>query len=453
MDISPSALLPRYRNREIRPSDVMAHVLERLADPDQSGVWISTVQPDAAMKAAESLDARHGDFGKLPLYGLVLSVKDCIDVAGVATTCACPEFAYIPDDSSHVVERALAAGALFVGKTNMDQFATGLVGVRTPYGTARNPHNAEFIPGGSSSGAAVSVATGTSSIALGTDTGGSGRVPAAYCGVTGLKPAPGMLSRHGMTYACRSFDTISIYAKSPEDAMIAFDVVAGFDPKDCFSTSDDMRRNASPPLHAKDARVAVPAKADRKFFGDAETEALFGSAINRAQSVFADVAEAGFKVFTDVNDLMFFGPFLTERYISVGRFLEDNPGAGEEVVRDLILKGKNYASEDVYRAFYQVAETKRRLVSFWRDHDALMVPTVGTYFTVDEVRADPLGPNFNNGYYTNFANPLGLAAVSVPYGKTGQGVPYGVTFLGLAGTEGFLAELGAVLMDGQLAQR
>lgn len=209
MIITNSTLRPRYVSGEIKPSEVMAHVLGRLGDPDQTGVWISTVAPDAAMAAAREMDERIGEIDALPLYGLVLSIKDCIDLVGAPTTAACPEFAYAPGASGPVVDKALEAGALYIGKTNMDQFATGLVGVRSPYGVARNPHNPDYIPGGSSSGAAVSIATGTSSIALATDTGGSGGVPASYCGVTGLKPGPGALSGRGMVHACRSFETIS----------------------------------------------------------------------------------------------------------------------------------------------------------------------------------------------------------------------------------------------------
>lgn len=420
----------------------MAHVLARLGDPDQSGVWISTVDAETAMDAARELDTRHSEIDDLPLYGLIMSVKDCIDVANVPTTCACPEFTYVPEQSSPVVERALAAGALFIGKTNMDQFATGLVGVRSPYGIARNPHNPDYIPGGSSSGAAVSIATGTSSFALGTDTGGSGRVPASYCGVTGLKPTPGALSRRGMTNACRSFDTVSIYTEKPNDAFVVLDALAAYDPDDCFSDPHYTigAKETEPPI-AK-LRLAVPETSQRKFFGNAETEGLFEKALQDASRIFATVTETDFSVFTDLNDLMFFGPFLAERYLAVGKFLEENPLAGEKVVRDLILQGANKSAADAYQAMYQILDTKRRLAPFWNDFDALLVPTVGTLVTVDDIMKDPLGPNFNNGYYTNFANPLGLAAISVPNAVTSRGVPYGVTFLGPGGSESVLSKIG-----------
>ena len=238
MDITPRHLRTAYREGRVKPSEAMAYVLSRLSDDDQSGVWISTVDPDVAMAAACALDRRMAEIDSLPLYGLIFSVKDCIDVAGEVTTSACPEFGYIAKELNPAVADAVAAGALYIGKTNMDQFATGLVGVRSPYGIARNPHNAAYIPGGSSSGAAVWSATGTSSFGFGTDTGGSGRVPASYNGVTGSKPAPGAFSQRGTVYACRSFDTISLYTQTPRDGHDIYRVLARHDPDDAFSPPD-----------------------------------------------------------------------------------------------------------------------------------------------------------------------------------------------------------------------
>ena len=438
----------RYVSGEIKPSEVMAHVLGRLGDPDQTGVWISTVAPDAAMAAAREMDERIGEIDALPLYGLVLSIKDCIDMVGAPTTAACPEFAYAPGASSPVVDKALEAGALYIGKTNMDQFATGLVGVRSPYGVARNPHNPDYIPGGSSSGAAVSIATGTSSIALATDTGGSGRVPASYCGVTGLKPGPGALSGRGMVHACRSFETISIYTQTPADALTALEVLAAYDPDDCFSDpsySLFSRDEISAPLD--EMRIATPMRSQRKFFGNQDTEHLFDQALETAENVYAGIEAVDFTVFLEINDLMFFGPFLAERDVAVGDFLRAHPEAGEKVVRDLILGSGSQTAADAYRALYRVAEARRRLESFWRKFDALLVPTVGTIVTVDEVMREPLKPNFNNGYYTNFANPLGLAAISIPNGLTSPGVPHGITLLGPAGSESLLVRMAEGFLD------
>ncbi|MYA96318.1 MAG: amidase [Nitrospinae bacterium] len=448
MNITNSTLRPRYTSGEIKPSEVMAHVLGRLDDPDQAGVWISSVEPDAAMAAARKMDERIGEIDKLPLYGLVLSIKDCIDLAGAPTTAACPEFAYTPKASGPVVEKAIEAGTLYIGKTNMDQFATGLVGVRSPYGVARNPHNPGYIPSGSSSGAAVSIATGTSSIALATDTGGSGRVPASYCSITGLKPGPGALSGRGMVHACRSFETISIFAQTPADAFMALEVLAGYDADDCFSDPSYCLfagDAASTPLH--EMRIAAPMRSQRKFFGNRDTENLFEQALATAGEVFAGIEDVDFTVFLEINDLMYFGPFLAERDVAVGDFLRARPEAGEKVVRELILGSGSQTAADVYRALYGVAEARRRLESFWRKFDALLVPTVRTIQTVDEVMREPLESNFDNGYYTHFANPLGLASISIPNGLTPPGVPHGITLLVPAGGESLLVRMAEEFLD------
>lgn len=440
MNLAPGHLRAAYRSGALKPSDVARHVLSRLSDADQSGVWISTARHDGVMAAACVLDARIDEIDALPLYGLIFSVKDCIDVAGEQTTSACPEFAYVASETSPVVADAIAAGAIYVGKTNMDQFATGLVGVRSPYGIARNPHNPAYIPGGSSSGAAVSVATGTSSFAFGTDTGGSGRVPASYCGVTGFKPAPGAFSQRGMVYACRSFDTISLYTPRPLDGYEVYRVLARRDSMDCFSPVDfagwsEQAASGCPP------RLAIPRADQLTFFGNAETEALFGDAVGRLKQLDLSVTPIDFSPFTSINDLMFFGPFLAERDVSVGAFFDAHPEAGIKIVRDLVLGSRKFSAADAYRALYRVKEVEHALLEFWEAHDVLVVPTVGTVLSIADVARDPLTANFNNGYYTNYANPLGLAAIAVPNAVTQAGVPYGVTLLAPAGRERLLTEL------------
>jgi allophanate hydrolase len=416
-------------------------VLSRLKDHDQSGVWISTMRAEHAMAAAQAIDTRIQDMDQLPLYGLPFSVKDCIDVANQSTTSACPEFAYVAGASSPVVADALEAGAIYIGKTNMDQFATGLVGVRSPHGIARNPYNPAYIPGGSSSGAAVSVATGTSSFAFGTDTGGSGRVPASYCGVVGFKPAPGAFSQRGMVYACRSFDTISLYRREPQDAYNIYRVLARHDPDDCFSPVhfDGWKEHEPPP---RPLQIATPQHEQLKFFGNTETEARFSDALARLRRLDLTVSAVDFSRFTSINDLMFFGPFLAERDVSIGAFLDAYPQAGVKIVRDLVTGSRRYSAAESYRALYQVKEVERSLREFWIAHDALVVPTVGTVLRIEDVERDPVTTNFNNGYYTNYANPLGLAAIAVPNAITQAGVPYGVTFLAPARWERLLTELG-----------
>lgn len=454
MDLSPSTLLGRYRTGDISPTEVAQYVLSRLADADQTGTWISRVEPERLLAQARALEARRDQMADLPLYGLPFNVKDCIDVAGEVTTAACPEFAYRADVSSPAVEKVLKAGALYVGKTNMDQFATGLVGVRSPYGVPRNPHNPDFIPGGSSSGTAVSVATGTTSFGLGTDTGGSGRVPAAYCGITGLKPAPGAISRRGMVSACRSFDTLSVYAREPADAYRVLTVMAGYDTEDPFSIADyrlDAWGDPMEDLHS--LRIATPLPEQLEFFGNREMAALFSAACERAEKLSGPLASFDYAALRRVGDLMFFGPFAAERDLAVGSFLDHHPKAGVDVVRRVILDSRQYSAKSAYAALHLVTETRRSLDGLWSDVDLLLLPTVGTQYRLAEVADDPLTTNFNNGHYTNFANPLGLAGVAIPCGRSASGVPFGVTFYGPPGSEQRLSRLASCwLAEEQMAE-
>ena len=426
INLSPNSLRASYLAGKITPTTVVEWVLSRMNDADQEAVWISKPRPNSILDQAKLLESRVNDINSLPLFGLPFSVKDCIDVENEPTTCACSDFKYIANASSTVVKAALSAGAIYVGKTNLDQFATGLVGVRSDFGIPKNPHAPDYIPGGSSSGAAVSVATGIVSFAFGTDTGGSGRIPASYCGITGLKPAPGALSRFGVVAACRSFDTISIYVNEPDEALGIFESVLRYDPRDPFSISTyDLHQYDN----SNECRIAVPQNKQLEFFGNRETERIFLSSLQDLRRITKETQEIDFNPFLTINELMFFGPFVSERFVSVGEFLEKHPNAGLPVVRELILGSKSNTAVDAYRAAHLVAETRSKLSNFWTKYDALMVPTVGTVVTLKEALSDPLTPSFNNGYYTNFANPLGLASISVPYDTTSDGVPYGVTFL------------------------
>lgn len=439
MDLSPSHLFALYQTGDITPVEVVDYVYSRLGDTDQEASWIHIVPRDDAVAAARTLDKAGRAAKSLPLYGLPFNVKDCIDVAGMPTTSACRPFSYTATETSPVVQKALDLGAICIGKTNLDQFATGLVGVRSDYGIPRNPHNPDYITGGSSSGTAVSVATGTTSFGFGTDTGGSGRVPASYCGIAGLKPVPGALSRRGMVYACRSIDTISIYTKTAADALTVYEPLIGYDPEDPFSLPGYL---LDPAMEPAEAVCAVPANDQLEFFGNPETEKIFKDGAARAVRSFGAVTEIDYAPFLEINQLLFSGPMVAERYASVGRFLEENPDAGVPAVRQIILGAQDRTAADAYKGLYRIAEVRRYLeTAFWPTYDALMVPTVGTLVTLTEIERDPITPNFNNGYYTNFANPLGLAAVAVPNGVASSGVPCGVTFVGPPGSEGKLVSM------------
>lgn len=427
MDLSPAALRTAYARGSVTPVDVVRYVLSRLNDDDQESVWISTVDPEVALVSAEALTRRIGDLDTLPLFGLPFSVKDNIDVAGAPTTAACPAYEYDANTSAFVVNEALKAGAIYIGKTNLDQFATGLVGVRSPYGTPRNPFNPDYIPGGSSSGAGVSVSTGVVSFAFGTDTGGSGRVPASYNGIAGLKPAPGLLSRRGLVFACRSIDTPSVFTKTATDACTVFDAVNAHDPLDAFATAPAIIKAQK--AISRHPKIAVPRPSDLQFFGDTEIKGMFEAATAHARALFGPVGEIDFTPFTDLNDIMFFGPLLAERDVSVGAFIDGNFEAIDPTVRGLVGKSKEMSAADTYRAQYRVLDTKIATNSVWDQHDILMVPTVGTILTTAELLDDPLSPNFKNGFYTNYANPLGLSAIATPFKRTKSGVPWGVTLL------------------------
>ena len=416
--ITIGALRRAYLSGETTPSEALAGLAKRFGDADQDAVWISVMsQTDLAARCA-ALEA-DPSAKELPLYGIPFSVKDNIDVAGFETTAACPAFAYSPDTSATVVARAEAAGAICIGKTNLDQFATGLVGVRSPYGTPKNPFNADYIPGGSSSGAGVSVSTGMVAFALGTDTGGSGRVPASYNGIYGLKPAPGSWSRTGLVYACRSFDTATVFAAKLEDALLVDDIVKGPDPTDAYST-------VFPTMEVSKPRVAMARPEKIETFSDESVATLYEQAFTKISDML-DIAEADLSPFQSINDLMFFGPYLAERDVSVGAFIDANPDACHPVVGPMIHNSRKFTAADAYRALYQTEEARKATEPFWERHDVLVTPTVGALVTLAMCEDDPLGPNFRNGTYTNFASPLGLNALAVPFGRTPDNVPWGLS--------------------------
>lgn len=416
--LSIGALRRAYLSGETTPSAVLAGLADRFDDADQAAVWISTIPRSALAERCAALEADPAAKA-LPLYGIPFSVKDNIDVAGFPTTAACPAFAYAPDASATVVARAEAAGAICIGKTNLDQFATGLVGVRSPYGIPKNPFNAAYIPGGSSSGAGVSVSTGMVAFAFGTDTGGSGRVPACYNGIYGLKPAPGAWSRAGLVYACRSFDTASVFAARLEDTLLVDGIVKGPDPQDAFSTAFPSLKIAAP-------RVAMARPEKIETFGDGDVAELYAQAFEALSGAF-DVAPADLAPFQSINDLMFFGPFLAERDVSVGAFIDANPDACHPVVGPMINGSRKFTAADAYRALYQTQEARKATEPFWENQDVLVTPTVGSLTTLAMCEDDPLGPNFRNGTYTNFASPMGLSALAVPFGRSPQNVPWGLT--------------------------
>ncbi len=415
----------------------------RIESHNDPALFIAIRPKAEALAIAERVQAS-GPEGK-SLYGVPFVVKDNIDVAGLPTTAACPAFAYRPEKSAFVVERLEGAGAIVIGKTNLDQFATGLVGVRSPYGVPRNALRADLIPGGSSSGSAPAVAAGLVPFALGTDTAGSGRVPAALNGIVGLKPSLGALSAYGMVPACRTLDTISIFAGDVGDAFTVFQAACAFDEQDAYS------RSFSPPALSafpSGFRLGVPRPDQRQFFEDANSSAAFSQDLELAESLGARIVEFDFEPFAAVARLLYEGPWVAERYAAVKSLIESKPEALHPVTRAIIEGARKFDAVAAFEGFYRLADQKRRTSRVWSEFDAMLVPTMPRPYTVAEVEADPITLNSRLGTYTNFVNLLDLCAIAVPSSLRGDGLPSSVTLIAPARADGLIAGVAAAIHAG-----
>ena len=434
-----------YLNDDFTPAQIVDAVLDKIATHDDPAVWIHRVADADLRAAADAIAGLAPD--DLPLYGIPFAVKDNIDVAGLPTTAACPEFSYIAAETAPAVQRLLDAGALLVGKTNLDQFATGLVGVRSPYGVPRNALDPSCVPGGSSAGSAVAVSAGLVSFSLGTDTAGSGRVPAGFNNIVGVKPTKGLFSTRGVVPACRTLDCVSIFALTTEDGADIRNVMAAFDAKDAYS------RPSPPPATTRHTdrdtlnglRFGIPSGKYLKFFGDDAYQAAFHLTCDRMTSLGAALVEIDFAPFAETAALLYDGPWVTERYVALRAFLEKSPDSFHPVTRAIVENGKNYDAADVYAATYRLADLARRAEVVWEGIDAMLLPTAGSMYTVAEVEADPIQLNSNLGYYTNFVNLLDLAAIAVPAGFAANGRPFGVTLVGPAFSDSWLGDIGGLL--------
>ncbi|HEX3984596.1 MAG TPA: allophanate hydrolase [Acidisoma sp.] len=433
-----ASLRAAYLSGSRAPSDVMAEALRRLARSDDQAIWISRLSNAELMAAAEALDARRDEIERLPLYGIPFAIKDNIDLAGLPTTAACPAFAYDPPHSARAVEKLVAAGAIPVGKTNLDQFATGLVGVRSPYGIPRNSFDPKMVPGGSSSGSAVAVALGLVSFALGTDTAGSGRVPAAFNNLVGIKPTRGLISNGGMVPACRSLDCISIFSLTVPDALAVLKTAGGFDASDAYSrpapAGFSVRLRNAPGRFT----FAVPRAADLQFFGDDQARSLFGEAVTRAESLGGEAIEIDFARWVETANLLY-GPWSAERAAAVGSLLTAKPEALHPVTRQIVGVGLAPSAIDLFRAQYRLQELAQAIRPIWETADFLLVPTTGTAFSLADLEAEPIARNTDLGYYTNFTNLLDLSAIAVPGGFKADGFPVGITLIGPAWHDAKLA--------------
>jgi allophanate hydrolase len=426
-----SELLHAYRNEGLTPTKLVGEALARADHAPDRRIWISRRSREELLQHARTLEERAID--ELPLYGIPFVIKDNIDLADVPTTAGCPAYSYAPARSARVVQRLLDAGAIPLGKTNLDQFATGLVGARSPYGACRNSFHPDFISGGSSSGSAVAVATGLASFSLGTDTAGSGRVPAAFNNIVGLKPSVGRLSTRGVVPACRSLDCVSIFALTTEDAAAVLTVAQGFDAEDPFS-----RRITDRPLCGR--RVGVPYGAQLQFFGDEEYARLFDRAVARVESLGGTIVRIDFAPFLDAARLLYGGPWVADRYAALEEFMRRRADAVHPVTREVIEKSAGFSAVDAFKGLYRLTALKRASERVWESADVLLTPTAGTVYEIGRVEADPIRLNTNLGYYTNFMNLLDLAGVAVPAGFRSDGLPFGVTLIGRDGTDAALLE-------------
>lgn len=419
---------------------IVAAAYQRIARANDPGVFIHLAPENEVAEAASRLPPF--DPERYPLWGAPVAVKDNIDVAGLPTTAACPAFAYVAESDAPVVARLRAAGALIIGKTNLDQFATGLVGVRTPYPAPLNPFDPSRAPGGSSSGSAVAVARGFVTLALGTDTAGSGRVPAGLNNLVGLKPTLGALSTRGVVPACRTLDCVSIFATRVADAWTAFEALSVYDPKDPFSRPWE---DSGKPI----ATLGAPREQDLLFFGDEAARGAWLAARAHLEACGVTVREVDFTPLFAVARLLYEGPWVAERRAAIRPFMDDQPDALHPVTRRIIAGADRFSAVDTFDAIYKLAELRRQVEPLWGEIDALVVPTAPIAPTLAQLEADPFTPNAQLGTYTNFVNLLDLSAIAVPGPFRSDGMPAGVTLIGERGADAALAQCALRLFEGR----
>jgi allophanate hydrolase len=440
-----AAIVEAHRSGAASPEATVARTYARIRAHDDSAIFIVLRDEADALAEAKALAAERDrartdrPLADRPLFGVPVAIKDNVDVAGLPTTAACPAFAYTPKADATCVARLRRAGAIVIGKTNLDQFATGLVGARTPYGIARNLFDPALIPGGSSTGSAIAVAAGLVPLALGTDTAGSGRVPAGLSNIIGLKPSLGLVSTAGVVPACRTLDCVSVLALTVDDAFAALAAIAGPDAADPYSRP---RRLGSLGALPRGVRLGVPMPGQRLFFGDQASAAAYDAALARFARLGAAIVEFDIEPFYQAARLLYEGPWVAERYLATRALIAAAPQSMHPVTRQIILAGAHRSAADTFAAFYELEELRRV-----RDHvfgaiDAMALPTVPTVYTVEQVLADPIALNSRLGTYTNFVNLLDLCALSVPASMRADGTPFGVTLIAPAAEDAALAAIG-----------
>jgi allophanate hydrolase len=432
MDIA--TLEGAYHDGTMTPAAVIAGIYDQIDRTGEQPVWISLVDREANLRRAQTLEADPAS-RVLPLYGIPFAVKDNFDVAGMQTTAACPAFSRPAAETATVVRRLLAAGAILIGKTNMDQFATGLVGTRTPYGACSSVFDSRYISGGSSSGSAVAVANGSVSFSLGSDTAGSGRVPAAFNQLVALKPTRGWLSTAGLLPACRTLDCVSVFAENCVDAARVFAVARGFDSEDPYSRTPGPGQGFAPWSGSSGFRFGVPTLDSLEFFGDQDAAECYRIAVANLSELGGARIEFDYGPFSKVADLLYKGPWVAERLATLRSFLAGRPETVDPTVDAIIRGAERFSAADMFDAAYKLRALENECGAVWDKLDFLLLPTAPTQYTIEQVKADPVELNSNLGYYTNFVNLLDLAAVAIPAGFKTNALPFGVSLIGKAFTD------------------
>ncbi len=434
-----AAIVAAHRAGQLSPAQTVARSFQRIRDHNDPAIFISLRDEKDAMAEAEALSAK--DAALFPLYGVPVAVKDNIDVAGLPTTAACPAYAYMPSLDATSVARLRAAGAIMIGKTNLDQFATGLVGVRSPYGIPNNPMRGDLIPGGSSSGSAVAVSTGLVPLALGTDTAGSGRVPAMLNNIVGLKPSLGLVSTAGVVPACRTLDCVSVFSLTVDDAMTALRAMAGPDGADPFSRNREL---AGVSVFPPNLRLGVPRDGQLIFFGDKASEAAYGAALKRWTALGATLVGFDLEPFYETARLLYEGPWVAERYLVIRNLLASSPDAIHPVTREIAAGGARLTAADTFAALYRLQALRRIAERAFANIDALVLPTAPTVYSTAQVLANPVELNSRLGTYTNFVNLLDLCGLALPASIRPDEIPFGITLLAPSGQDARLASIGRV---------
>jgi amidase/allophanate hydrolase len=448
-DLSLAALDQLYASGRARSRDVVAAIYDRIGNAVRPG-WIFLEAREAALRACAEVEARRATGEALALYGVPFGVKDNIDVAGMPTTAACPALERVPERSARSVESLLKAGAICLGKTNLDQLATGLSGARSPYGACSSVGNPLYISGGSSSGSAVTVAAAHVSFTLGTDTGGSGRIPAGFNGIVGIKPTVGRVSTRGLVPNCPMLDCVSIFASTVEDGMRVLGLIEGFDPDDPFSRQRPFLAAAG--LRLPPFRAGVLAREGQEWFGMPECATLYNKACERLARLGGATVEVDFGPFREAGRMLFDGPWIAERRTAVAPLIDGREDALLDVTRTVLQTGAQYQGTTVFDSIHRLAALRRAAELQFASIDALLVPTAPRPFTIEAMNADPIRLNNQLGHYSYFANLLDLSAIAIPNGALDCGVPMGVTLLGPAWADERLAHIARLFEESRATQ-